>query len=804
MNLIVVADKNWAIGCGNKLLYSIPEDMKFFKETTLGKVVVMGGKTYQSLPSGALKGRTNIVLSRNKDIYCENVIVCDTLENLIIELEKYSDDNIFIIGGEMFYRTMLIYCNKAYVTKIDAETKEADSFFPNLEDEEYDYWKAPKCLNECISNGHKVTFNLYTPRYMNKEMTKKLRQLRLKHKGFGPELISSDIFGNMSEDLISRQKVKELGAHYTSEKNISKLINPLFMDKLNEEFEKFKSNPKELKLFHEKISNLKFLDPACGCGNFLMVAYKKLRLLELEILKVLKEKNYISKNKKISLKVSLKQFNGIEIDDELCNLAKAALFIIDQQINILMYEELGLFLPQIKSANIVNGNALLADWEEIVPKDELNYIFGNPPFCGYSNQSKEQKADIKSVYIDENGEPFSDAGKIDYVAAWYYKSAHYMRGSNIKAAFVSTNSIIQGEQNAPIFKPLFNKFGISINFAYTPFKWSNEAKNKAKVYCVIIGFSTMIEKERIIFDKEKRNVVKNINSYFLDAPNVFVERSRKTICDAPSMFYGSKPVDNGNFMIEANEYENFIKNEPYATKYIKKICGAKEFVNGIDRFCLWLVDAESSELNEMPLISERIEKVREFRLESPKKATRKSAENPALFQEIRQPSSSYIIVPLTTSGLRRYIPIGFLDKDIIVSNLASIIPDGTLYHFGILSSSTHMAWVRIVCGRLRDDYRYSGSIIYNNFPWPDVTKEQYNEIEDLAQNILNARIKYSPKTLADMYGQNFELSYPDLMNAHEKLDYRVMQLYNIKNDATEANISATLFKQYSTLLEKQI
>jgi len=385
MNLIVVVDKNWAIGCENKLLYSVPKDMEFFRNSTLGKVVVMGGKTFQSLPFGALKGRTNIVLSRNKDIRGDKVVVCDTLARLFSELEKHSDENIFIIGGEMLYRIMLFYCSTAYVTKIGAEAKQADSFFPNLDN--LDHWKKTKQSEEYLSNGYKLTFNTYTSDYMTKDLTWKLRQFLLKHDGFGFKEIPTDIFGIVSQEIVSVEKRDELGAHYTSEENILKLINPIFMDKLREEFEHIKSNQEALEKFYEKIGGLKFLDPACGCGNILMVAYKELRLLELDVLKMLKTKGSIGQNSKIKPKVNLGQFYGIEIDSELCNLAKTVMLIIDQQINLRMYDELGLFLPQITSANIIKANALQIDWETLVPKNELSYILGNPPYSGYSNQS---------------------------------------------------------------------------------------------------------------------------------------------------------------------------------------------------------------------------------------------------------------------------------------------------------------------------------------------------------------------------------------------------------------------------------
>jgi len=786
--------------------------MAHFKNLTMGKVVVMGGRTFESLPSGALKGREkNIVLSRNKKLGGEGVVVCETLAELFSELDKYASENVFIIGGEMFYRTMLFHCDAAYVTKIDAMTEEADSFFPDLDG--LKHWEKSETSKEQSSNDYKLTFNTYTNGYQRAFNTythngkrierKPLWQLLLELGEFKSRKISLDFVGELSQIIISPEKRKRLAVHYTSEENILKLIRPLFMDKLREEFESVKTDTGALKEFHEKIGTLKFLDPACGCGNFLMVAYKELRLLELDVLKMLKKNGAIGQDEKIYLKVNPGQFYGIEIDNELCNLADIAMQIFDQQVNQYMYAESRLFLPQVKDANINNGNALRIDWETVVPKSELSYILGNPPFSGYSSQTPEQKDDIRFVYLDKKGKPLADAGKIDYVAAWYYKAAEFSQETQIKTAFVSTSSITQGEQAAAVFEPLFDMFGIEFDFAYRSFRWTSEAKDEAVVHCVIIGFSSEQSEKKILYDGEKKGIVKNINPYLIDAPNVFVRRRSKPLCDVPEMVYGSKPVDHGHLLMEKDEYENILASEPEAQKYIKRIYGANEYINNIDRYCLWLVDAEPSELKSMPLVNARIEEVKRFRLASRKKATKASAETPELFQEIRQPSSAYILVPLTTSAHRRYIPIGFLDKNSIANNLASIIPGGTLYHFGILTSGVHMVWIRTVGGRLKSDYRYSGSVVYNNFPWPDVTNEQRAGIEKLAQNILNARSKYSRNTLAEMYDESSRASFPELMDAHAALDHAVMWLYGFQKGATEASVAAALLKRYEQAVTKR-
>jgi len=461
----------------------------------------------------------------------------------------------------------------------------------------------------------------------------------------------------------------------------------------------------------------------------------------------------------------------------------------------------GFRLPLTQSATIVHGNALRIDWESVVPKSELSYILGNPPFVGYSNQSEEQKADILSVYLDAKGKAFKTAGKIDYVAAWYYKAAKYLQGTPVRAAFVSTNSITQGEQVAAVWRPLFEMFGVQIDFAYRTFKWSNEAKGKAAVHCVIVGFGANGADEKTIFDGEEKIVAKNINPYLVDAPNIFVESRSTALCASPEMVYGNKPTDGGHLFIEADEYENFIEKEPLAKKYIKKIYGATEYLNNIDRYCLWLVGAEPSDLKKMPLVMERIGKVRQFRLASPKKATQDSAATPALFQEIRHPKSDYIIVPCHSSENRKYIPLGFVNPDIIVNNAVLIIPNATLYHFGILTSDVHMAWVRAICGRLKSDYRYSKDIVYNNFPWPEATEEQKAEIEKLAQAVLDARAKFPESSLADLYDPL--TMPPELLKAHRDLDRAVLKLYAFPKDTTEPQCVAALMELYKTQIERR-
>jgi hypothetical protein len=613
--------------------------------------------------------------------------------------------------------------------------------------------------------------------------------------------ISPAIFGAMFQGVMDKGQRRELGAHYTSEENILKLINPLFMDDLWKEFDRVKTDPAALERFHEKISRLNFLDPACGCGNFLIITYRELRLLELEILKMQYSSQQMILDVSMLLKVGVEQFYGIEYEDFPCQIAQVGMWLIDHQMNLRVSEQFGQYyarLPLIQSATIVRGNALRIDWERVIPSRELAYILGNPPFVGYSNQSEAQKADILSVYVDEKGKPFKTAGKIDYVAAWYYKAAKYMVGTNIRAAFVSTNSITQGEQVAAVWKPIFDMFGIHIDFGYRTFKWSNEAKGKAAVHCVIVGFSVAGHGEKFIFDGEGKTQANNINPYLIDAPVIFIESKATSLCASPNIVWGNKPVDGGNLIIEADEYADFIAKEPQAEKYIRRFLGAEEFINNLSRYCIWLVGVPPNGWRNMPLVRERIEKVRSMRLASTKAATRKSAETPALFQEIRQPETDYILVPSVSSENRRYIPIGFVEKDVIVNNAVHIIPAATLYHFGILTSNVHMAWTRTVCGRLKSDYRYSKEIVYNNFPWPDTTDEQKAAIGKLSQEVLDARALFSTASLADLYDPI--AMPPELLKAHQNLDRAVMKLYGFPvGKTTEADCVAALMERYQKM-----
>ena len=650
------------------------------------------------------------------------------------------------------------------------------------------------------------------------QFTEEIRTLLLEKASanFDWSEISPTIFGAVFESTLNPETRRKGGMHYTSIENIHKVINPLFMDELNEEFAEIKALPqnknrdKKFAEFQNKIANLNFLDPACGSGNFLTETYISLRKLENEILYELQKGQVTLGAVTNPIKVSIKQFYGIEINDFAVTVAKTALWIAESQMlkktEDIVHMDLD-FLPLKTYANIIEGNALRIDWEDVISKDKLNYIMGNPPFVGYSLQTKEQKDDILSIYVDENGKPYKSSGKIDYVAGWYFKSAELMQNTNIKTALVSTNSITQGEQVAGVWKPLFDRFNIHIDFAHRTFRWDSESNSKAHVHCVIVGFSCISNNnKRKLYTNERMQLVDNINAYLLVSDNIFIENIKKPLCNVPEMVKGSIPVDGGNLIIEAEDYAEFIKKEPNAKPFIKNLVGSEEFINNKDRYCLWLDKIKPAEIRHCPLILERISKVREMRLASSKEATRKFADYPMRFMEIRQPETDYLLIPRVSSENRKYIPIGYISKDVISTDANMILPNATLYHFGVLTSNVHMAWMRAVCGRLKSDYRYSNTIVYNNFPWCSPTDEQKAKIEKTAQGILDARALYPDCSLADLYD---ELTMPpELRKAHQENDKAVMEAYGfrIKDEQTgkfrwltESETVARLMHMYQEL-----
>ncbi len=630
--------------------------------------------------------------------------------------------------------------------------------------------------------------------------------------GFDWSEISPTIFGAVFESTLNPETRRSGGMHYTSLENIHKVIDPLFLDELKAELEEIKAlkvaktRTQRLQEYRKKLSQLTFLDPAAGSGNFLTETYISLRRLENDALYEEHRGQMMlgGEGEYNPIQVSIGQFYGIEINDFAVTVAKTALWIAESQMmqetEKLMQINLN-FLPLKSYANIVEGNALRIDWESVVPKEKLNYIMGNPPFVGYSLQSKEQKSDILSIYVDEKGKPYKTAGKIDYVAGWYFKATMLMIGTEIRTAFVSTNSITQGEQVAGVWKPLYDRFGIHIDFAHRTFRWDSEASLKAHVHCVIVGFSIADNAmDRRLFDNGTERKCKNINAYLLDTADIFIENRSKPLCDVPEMAKGSIPVDDGNFFFSSDDYAEFIKQEPKSIRYMKKFYGAKEFLHNEERWCLWLLDVSPSELKTMPHVMKRIKNIREFRLQSTKAATRKYADYSTRFMEIRQPTTEYIIVPSHSSENRKYIPIGFENPNIICGNANLLISNATLYEFGVLTSNVHMAWTKVVCGRIKSDYRYSNTVVYNNFPWCNPTPEQKAKIEKTAQAILDARALYPDCSLADLYDET--TMPPELRKAHQANDFAVMAAYGFDRKITESECVAELMKRYQELVEK--
>jgi len=594
--------------------------------------------------------------------------------------------------------------------------------------------------------------------------------------------------------------------HYTSIENIHKVIDPLFLDELKGELDAIKDEPIEKKRvqrardYQDKLASLKFLDPACGSGNFLTETYLSLRRLENEVMPIIGDLFN-------PIKVDIHQFYGIEINDFAVSTATTALWIAEAQMMAETEKRMHVnldFLPLKSYHNIIEGNALKMDWglpENVRQRLHFDYIIGNPPFVGARNMSNEQKEDLLEVF----GKNWRNVGNLDYVCCWYKKAAEYMKldGCEVRTAFVSTNSVSQGEQVADLWRPLFEKNDVNIDFAWRTFRWDSESNLKAHVHCVIIGFSCKSEgKAKHIYSSGKTPVTATqINAYLIDGPAVFIESRNRPLCDVPEIGIGNKPIDGGFYLFSEAEKQEFLALQPQAARYFRRWYGADEFINNKIRYCLWLGDCTPAELRAMPLCLERVRKVREYRLASPSPGTVRLADRPTRFHVENMPSTDYIVIPETSSESRRYVPIGFLGADILCSNAVRILPDATIYHFGILTSNVHMAWMRTVCGRLKSDYRYSKDIVYNNFPWPTPTDEQKARIEKTAQGILDARAKYPDCSLADLYD---ELTMPpELRKAHQENDRAVMEAYGFKwRTMTEPECVAELLKMYQILTKK--
>ena len=617
--------------------------------------------------------------------------------------------------------------------------------------------------------------------------------------------ISPTIFGAVFESTLNPETRRSGGMHYTSIENIHKVIDPLFLDELREEFDAIKALkvPKirndKAEAFREKLSKLTFFDPACGSGNFLTETYISLRRLENEALLLCTGGQMLLDFGDV-IKVSIGQFYGIEINDFAVTVAKTALWIAESQMmketEEIMNTNLD-FLPLKSYANIVEGNALRTDWETVVPKDKLDYIMGNPPFVGARLMGKEQKDDLFDVF----GAKWKNAGNLDYVSCWYKKAADLMKGTHIRTALVSTNSVSQGESVAILWKPLFQD-GVHIDFAHRTFRWDSEASIKAHVHCVIIGFSIApFYKAKVIYSAERPLIVDNINAYLVDADNVFVESRTNPLCDIPKIGIGNKPIDGGFYLFTEEEKNEFIKKEPQAEKWFRPWIGSHEFINRYFRYCLWLGECPPNELRKMPECLKRVQAVRDYRLSSPSAGTVKLADTPTRFHVENMPKGNYIVVPEVSSERRKYIPMGFLDPYVLSSNLVKVIPNAEIYHFGVLTSNVHMAWVRAVCGRLKSDYRYSKDIVYNNFPWCNPTAEQKKKIEETAQAILDARALYPDCSLADLYDE--VAMPPELRKAHQANDKAVMQAYGFWGKLnTESACVAELMKMYQKLVSK--
>ena len=627
--------------------------------------------------------------------------------------------------------------------------------------------------------------------------------------------ISPTIFGGIFESTLNPETRRKGGMHYTSPENIHKVIDPLFLNDLKAEFETIRTDEElsvikkrnRYRKFHEKLCSLVFFDPACGSGNFLTETYICLRRLEYAVLKEYKSKQVSlfdsSVEGEVELRVKLDQFYGIEINDFAVAVAETALWISRLKANQEYFLLLDLDekdFPLTDRANIICENALRFDWNDLVEPLRVSYIMGNPPFVGYYLQDEQQKKDMLLVWVDENGKPYKNAGKIDYVSSWFFIAAKYIQNTDIRCSFVATNSITQGEQVASVWKPLFERFGIHIDFAWRTFKWGSESNDAASVHCVIIGFSNALNsKKRVVYlDNQTTIEATSINAYLIDGENCFIDSRRKPLCDVPEMILGNIPRDGGflsNF--SRDEYLQIVNNYPQAIKLFRRIYGSVELIHNLERYCLWLIDVPQSEYIEIPPISEALVGVREFRNKSSRIPTKKLADVPMRFAEVRQVNSNYLAFPEVSSQNREYIPIAYLSPTIVCTNKLFMLPQATLLHFGVLTSSVHMSWTRAIAGRLKSDFNYSNVVVYNNFPWPTPTDEQKALIEQTARGILDIRSKHPDKCLADLYDS--DKMPADLKAAHEANNKAVMDAYGFPYEMTEPEIVAELMKMYQEL-----
>lgn len=750
-----------------------------------------------SLQAGELVGKLyNAILKQYHDP--ENPDSLRSLNMLCVRLVfcLYAEDAGIFGRHEMFHD---------YLSRFDVKDvrKALIELFRMLDTKECDrdsYDDTPVAEFPYVNGGLFADENIEIPQF-NEEIVDLL--LKNASEDFDWSKISPTIFGAVFESTLNPETRRSGGMHYTSIENIHKVIDPLFLDDLKAELEEIKQGKKAIKkrveMFKNKLSSLKFLDPACGSGNFLTETYISLRRLENEAIKLTIDKGQLMFDTGDVIRVSIGQFYGIEINDFAVTVAKTALWIAESQ---MMHETEEIisksldFLPLKSYANIVEANALRIDWENVVPKSELNYIMGNPPFVGARLMSDGQKADVFSVF-----DGVKNNGNLDYVSCWYKKAADLMTGTEIRTALVSTNSITQGEQVAILWKNLFQS-GVHIDFAYRTFIWDSEASSKAHVHCVIVGFSKARNNAaKRLFNNGVVKTVNNINGYLVDAEDIFIESRNKPICNVPEIGIGNKPVDDGNYLFTKEEMENFVLQEPAAKPYFHPFYGAKEFINQQPRYCLWLGDCTPKELRSMPKCLERVEAVKNFRLNSKSEGTRKLADKPTRFHVENMPKGKFLVIPQVSSERRRYIPIGYMDDSVLCSDKVRIMPNATLYHFGVLTSNVHMSWMRTICCRLKSDYSYTVNDVYNNFPWCNPTPEQKATVEQTAQSILDARALYPDCSLADLYDE--VTMPPELRKAHQANDRAVMKAYGFDvKTMTESSCVAELMKMYKRLADK--
>ena len=656
-----------------------------------------------------------------------------------------------------------------------------------------------KNIDEQLSEFPFVSGKLFEENLPTASFDTKMRQALLDCCYIDWSKISPAIFGSMFQSVMNPEQRRNLGAHYTSETNILKLIKPLFLDDLWKEFGSIKDNKNKLPEFHKKLSTLKFLDPACGCGNFLVITYRELRLLELEILRAANKTGQRVFDVRDIIHLDVDMMYGIEYEEFPARIAEVAMWLIDHQMNMQISNEFGQYfarLPLKKSAKIIHGNALQTVWENVVSKNELSYILGNPPFIGKQLQSLEQKKDLELIFSGVKG-----AGVLDYVTAWYIKSAQYIQKTKIKVAFVSTNSIAQGEQVGLLWNEMFNRYEIKIHFAHRTFSWNNEAKGNAAVHVVIIGFANFDITEKRLFEYDDIKgephefKVKNINPYLIEGKdNILLKRSTP-ICKSPIMNYGSMPNEGGYLLMNEVEKEDLINKEPDAKRFIRQFVMGEELINSTPRYCLWLEDIQPDELNKLKEVSKRVNSVYQVRNSSNREATKKLSQFPTRFGEMRQPKNDYIALPRVSSENRKFIPVTILKKEIIAGDKVYTISSGNKYDFGIIISTMHMSWMRVTSGRLKSDYSYSTQLTYNNFPWPEKpTEKQIKAIELAAENVLYARTEFPKSTLADLY--KISSMPPSLVKAHNELDKAVDLAYRSQAFASEANRMVFLFELY--------